>query len=217
MLIDIAILPAYLAAATALTLAPGPDTMFVLATSAQGGLRAGVAATLGIASGCLVHAAMAALGISALIAASPAAFDALRLAGAIYLLWIGVVALRSFLYGLRGPIEVTASTGEGTIWRAYRRGAITNVLNPKVGIFYVAFLPQFANPALGDVSLQILLLASIHIALGVAWLGALSVASGRAAQAFARSSHVRTWLDGAAGAIYLALAWRMFVLERQEA
>jgi len=93
MLIDPQILVAYLAAATALALSPGPDTMFVLASSTSGGARSGVAATFGISCGALVHATLAALGVSAVIAASPVAFDALRIAGALYLLWIGTLWL----------------------------------------------------------------------------------------------------------------------------
>lgn len=213
--IDPTLLFAYLATATALILSPGPDTMFVLASSTSGGPRAGVAATLGIAAGCLAHATMAALGISALIAASPAAFDALRIAGALYLLWIGFGALRAFYAGYRESQPLSATDGETASWEAFRRGALTNVLNPKVGIFYVAFLPQFTNPSLGSVPLQIAILASIHILIGIAWLGTLAIASGRAAQTLARNRRVRAWLDGAAGIIYIALAWRMLVLERR--
>ena len=213
--LDPSLLLAYLAAATALTLSPGPDTMFVLASSASGGARAGFAATFGIAAGCLAHATMAALGISALIAASPAAFDALRIAGALYLLWIGIGALRTAYRGFHDPGALALTPGETASWDAFRRGALTNALNPKVGIFYVAFLPQFTNPSLGSVPLQIVVLASIHILIGIAWLGALSIASGRAAEAVARNRRVRAWLDGAAGVVYIALAWRMLVLERR--
>jgi threonine/homoserine/homoserine lactone efflux protein len=218
MLLDPQILLAYLAAATALALSPGPDTMFVLATSTSGGARAGVAATLGISTGSLVHATLAALGVSALIAASPEAFDALRIAGALYLLWIGAQALHAFIAGLRNPTALPAANGgETSAWSAYRRGLLTNVLNPKVGVFYVAFLPQFANPELGHVPLQIFLLGAIHNVIGTLWLIALAVASGRTAQAFARSPRVRAWLDGVAGTIYIALALRMFLLERRPA
>ena len=215
MLLDPTLLLAYLAAATALTLSPGPDTMFVLASSASGGARVGAAATLGIAAGCLAHATMAALGISALIAASPAAFDALRIAGALYLLWIGLGALYAFYKGIRDSRTLSRATGETASWDAFRRGALTNVLNPKVGIFYVAFLPQFTNPSLGHVPLQIVVLALIHISIGIAWLGALSVASCRAVETLARNPRVRAWLDGAAGIVYIALAWRMLSLEQR--
>jgi threonine/homoserine/homoserine lactone efflux protein len=213
--LDPTLLIAYLAAVTALTLSPGPDTMFVMASSATGGPRAGIAATLGIATGCLGHALMAAVGISALIAASPIAFDALRIAGALYLIWIGVAALRTFIAGIRGHTAPIAAAGERGAWSAYHRGTVTNLLNPKVGIFYVAFLPQFVNPGLSAIPLQIALLAAIHILLGILWLGALALAAGRAAETLAQNPRIRAWLDGAAGVVYLALAWRMLVLERR--
>lgn len=212
--LDPTLLVAYLAVATALTLSPGPDTMFVLASGATGGARAGLAATLGIATGCLAHAAMAALGISALIAASPVAFDTLRIAGALYLLWIGAVALRAFWIAPSNGAPA-AVDGETAVRSAFRRGALTNVLNPKVGIFYVAFLPQFTRPELGDVTVQIILLAMIHILIGIVWLGTLSFASGRFAESFTGNRRVRAWLDGAAGVVYVALALRMLVLERR--
>ena len=213
--IDPTLFFAYLAAATALTLSPGPDTMFVLASSTTGGTRAGIAATLGIAAGCLGHATMAAIGISALIAASPAAFDTLRVVGALYLIWIGVGALRTAYNSLRHGAPLTTTNGEDASWSAFRRGAVTNVLNPKVGLFYIAFLPQFTNASLGSIPLQIVTLASIHILLGILWLGTLSIASGRAAEALARNRRARAWLDGLAGFVYIALAWRMLVLERR--
>ena len=217
MILDPTLFTAYLVAALALALSPGPDTMFVLASSASGGSRSGVAATFGISSGGLVHATLAALGISALIAASPVAFDALRIGGALYLLWIGAKALRDFVNGLRATDATLAASGEASFWIAYRRGFMTNVLNPKVGIFYVAFLPQFANPELGHIPLQIFLLGLTHNIIGSVWLVALSSLSGRAAQAFSRNPRIRAWLDGIAGLVYVALALRIFVLDRRPA
>ena len=215
MILDPGLFAAYLVAATVLTLSPGPDTMFVLASSASGGARSGIAATFGIVSGCLVHATLAALGVSALIAASPVAFDALRFGGALYLLWIGAQALRSFWRGL--GVAPPPFADEQSSWAAYRRGLMTNVLNPKVSVFYLAFLPQFANPELGHVPLQILLLALTHAAIGVVWLAMLASLSGTAARAVARNPRVRAWLDGVAGGVYVLLALRMLFLERRTA
>jgi threonine/homoserine/homoserine lactone efflux protein len=214
MLLDPVLFVSYLAVATALAISPGPDTMFVVASSASGGARAGVAATLGTASGSFMHASFAALGISALIAASPIAFDVLRLAGAVYLLWLGVQALRNVM---RAAAETTAASGEKTMRASYRRGLITNLFNPKVAVFYVAFLPQFTNATLGHVPLQIFLLGLIHNIIGTIWLVGLALISGRAAESFARNKRIRTWLDGFSGAVYVALAVRMLLLERRPA
>lgn len=215
MILDPTLFVAYLAAATALALSPGPDTMFVLASSAAGGQRAGVAATLGIATGGLVHAALAALGVSALVAASPQAFDALRIAGALYLAWMGFVALRAFAGGLRGKTAPPLGSGEHASWAAYKRGLLTNLLNPKVAVFYIAFLPQFASPGLGHVPLQMFVLGAVHNLIGTLWLAGLAVVSGRTARAFARNARIRAWLDGAAGTVYILLALRMLFLERR--
>lgn len=217
MLLDPTLFAAYLLAATALVIAPGPDTMFVLASSASGGSRSGIAATFGITTGGLVHTTFAALGISALIAASPMAFDLLRVAGAIYLLWLGVKALIAFWRGLHNGGELPPSDGERSFWNAYRRGFVSNVLNPKVAVFFVAFLPQFTNPELGHVPLQIFLLGLVPNLMGIVWLGGLSFLSGRAAEAFARNRRIRAWLDGVAGVVYVALALRIFVLDRRPA
>lgn len=216
MLLNPDLLLAYLAVATLLALSPGPDTMFVLASSASGGPRSGIAATTGIASGGVVHATAAALGISALIAASPTAFEILRLGGALYLAWIGAQALHRVWRGLRDEagLQPSAPVSVGT---AYRRGFLTNVFNPKVAVFYVAFLPQFADVSLGHVPLQIFLLGCVHNLIGSLWLAGLATASGRMAQSFARNKRARAWLDGTAGAIYLLLAARIVFLERRAA
>ena len=215
MLLDPVLFASYLAVATALAVSPGPDTMFVIASSASGGSRAGVAATLGTASGSFMHASFAALGISALIAASPIAFDVLRLAGAVYLLWLGAQALRNLMRATAA--EASAASGERTMRASYRRGLITNLFNPKVAVFYVAFLPQFTNAALGHVPLQIFLLGLTHNIIGTVWLTGLALISGRAAESFARNKRIRTWLDGFSGTVYIALAVRMLLLERRPA
>lgn len=214
MLLNPDLLLAYLAVATLLTLTPGPDTMLVLGSSASGGHRSGIATTLGISAGLIVHASAAALGISALIAASPVAFDVLRLGGAVYLVWIGVQALYRVWRGQDQGGQI-ASVSRASVASAFRRGFVTNVLNPKVVIFYVAFLPQFADPSLGHVALQIFILGALHNLTGIIWLGALALASGRMAEAFARNARARAWLDGTAGAIYLILAARIIFLEKR--
>jgi len=216
MLLNPDLLVAYLAVATLLALTPGPDTLFVLASSTASGPRNGIAATLGISSGSIVHASAAALGISALIAASPLAFEILRFGGALYLAWIGVQALLKLWRGLSESASAAADVAVSTT-ASYRRGFVTNVLNPKVAIFYVAFLPQFADVSLGHVPAQIFLLGCAHNIIGTVWLTGLAVASGRVTQALARSSRARAWLEGTAGAVYLILAARMIFLERRAA
>ena len=132
----------FLAAAVLLTLAPGPDNLLVLALGMARGSRAGVAFGLGCALGCLNHTLLAALGVSALIAASPFWFNLLHWLGGAYLLWLGWQALRSSGVALMRPL----ADAEARPWQLFRRGLLANALNPKVVLFFLAFLPQFVTP-----------------------------------------------------------------------
>jgi len=138
----------FLGVSVALTVAPGPDVLFLAAQGVAGGPRAGLAVALGLSSGLLVHTALATLGVSAVFAASPAAFTALKLAGTAYLLWLAWGAFRE-KPGRRSGAE--NFSGELAL---YRRGVIMNLLNPKVALFFLALLPQFVDPAQGHVLAQ---------------------------------------------------------------
>jgi len=147
-------LTTFMAASVALYLTPGADMMFISASGAAGGSRAGIAAALGVSIGSLAHTVLAVIGVAALIAASPLAYDALRYLGAAYLAYLAVTTWRA------GPPD-PAAAGARDVWRAFQRGAVTNILNPKVSVFVLAFLPQFADPAGGPVWLQIAILGSL--------------------------------------------------------
>jgi len=147
-------LTTFMAASVALYLTPGADMMFISASGAAGGSRAGIAAALGVSLGSLSHTVLAVVGVAALIAASPLAYDLLRYVGAAYLAYLAVVTWRA------GPPD-PAAVGARDVWRAFRRGALTNLLNPKVSVFVLAFLPQFADPAAGPVWLQIAILGTL--------------------------------------------------------
>jgi threonine/homoserine/homoserine lactone efflux protein len=147
-------LTTFMAASVALYLTPGADMMFISASGAAGGRGAGIAAAMGVSIGSLFHTVLAVAGVAALIQAHPAAYDALRYIGAAYLAYLAVVTWRA------GPPEA-AAPGARNIWRAFRRGALTNILNPKVSVFVLAFLPQFASPAAGPVWIQIAVLGTL--------------------------------------------------------
>jgi threonine/homoserine/homoserine lactone efflux protein len=215
MILDPQLYALFLTAALLLTIAPGPDTMLVLGTSLSSGARGGLLASAGILCGLLVHVCFVIVGVSALIAASPEAFDILRWAGALYLLWIGIPLLIKAWRNESGTTENLVVTPISA--RLFWQGAASNVLNPKVAVFYIAFLPQFVAPELGNTSLQLLLLGLTHWLMGVVWLGSVAYASGSLATILRRSPRVRRVLDGVSGFVFVALALRLLILERKPA
>ena len=187
--------------AAVLAITPGLDTMLVLRTSALGGRRAGLSAVVGIALGCLVWAVASALGVTAVLAASRLAFEVLRWAGVVYLCYLGVRAL------LRKSTVEPAAASSGGI----RTGLTTNLLNPKVGVFYLSVMPQFL-PAGLPVLAGSLLLGAIHIGLGAVWLTLLVLVSHRAAGLLKRPT-VRRRLEQLSGMVFLGFGLRL-ALER---
>jgi RhtB (resistance to homoserine/threonine) family protein len=207
-------LATYTAVAALLTITPGADTMLVIRNVIARGRRDGFVTTLGICSGLFVHATLSALGLSLILARSADAFTVVKLAGAAYLAWLGIQSLRRAVRrpadqtGMEGPAPVRISTPG----RSLREGFLTNVLNPKVALFYLAFLPQFVTP--GDALLPtFLLLAAIHAILGVVWLGTLATVLERARAWFTRPG-TRRALEGVSGAAFLGFGVRL-ALERR--
>ncbi|MEU9499829.1 LysE family translocator [Streptomyces sp. NPDC048196] len=202
--------------ATLLTISPGPDFAVVLRTALGSGRRAALCSALGIAAGCFVWGLAGAVGLTAMLAASRTAYDVLRVAGALYLMWLGIQALRSArrirtagASGAEVPAAGREAPGDGagarpvTPLRALRTGLLTNVLNPKVGVVYMSLLPQFI-PHGAPVIATTLLLVAVHAALGVLWLGGIAFAVHRARAVFQRP-RIRRRLDQATGGVLLAL------------
>ena len=167
---DPALLLAFIGAGLLLNLTPGADFVFISASGISGGPRVGMAAAVGVNLGILIHIAMAAAGLSALLIAFPLAYDVIRYAGAAYLVYLALQAWRS-----------TGDIGQGkaapSLWVAVRRGFLTNLLNPKTALFIFAFIPQFTDPAIGPIWMQILFLGGIFAGVGFAFalsLGALA-------------------------------------------
>ncbi len=202
------LLTLYVVAVFVAMIAPGPDMMFVLASGARGGPRVGFLAAVGVASSEVIHIAATAAGLSALFAAAPAAFTALRIVGAGYLTWLGVQAVRS---ALRGGSLAAATTAAPPITgrAAYLRGALTNLVNPKMITFSIAFLPQFVDRSAGHVPLQFLILGVIFIAFELLVDGSVGLLAGRLGQTLARRRRARQALDAGSGAVLFALAGRL--------
>ncbi|MEI4485251.1 LysE family translocator [Frigidibacter sp. MR17.14] len=199
MLVPLPDLLTFLAAGIVMNLTPGPDVMFATASGLSGGPRAGIAAGLGVGLGGLWHVGLAALGLSALIAAHPGALDAIRWAGAAYLAWL---AWKSW----QAHAAPAATGGASTVARAFARGALTNVLNPKPVLFILAFLPQFTDPARGPVTLQILLLGGLFTLTGTLITAGYGLTAGLAQRAVARRL---AGLTRVSAVIYAGLAARL--------
>jgi threonine/homoserine/homoserine lactone efflux protein len=155
-MVDLTSLALFMTATLALNLAPGPDMLYVSTRSLAQGRRAGVISALGIAAGSVVHTVLIASGLAALLHAVPLAYDIVRFAGAAYLIWLGVQALRN----TGGPVS-GKPLDRASEWAIFRQGAVTNILNPKVALFFLAFLPQFVDAQRGSVALQIVVLGSL--------------------------------------------------------
>lgn len=169
----------FLVAITALTLTPGVDTLLVMRNAARGGTRDGLLTSLGICMGLFVHASISAAGLSVILLGSAHLFTALKLAGACYLIWLGVQSLRSAFKS--GALQVEQPTTKCSVpaMTSLREGLLSNVLNPKPIIFYMAFLPQFIDPAHSAVA-QSMMMAAVHFTIGMVWQGALVLMVGRA-------------------------------------
>lgn len=205
------LLAVYVVAVLVAMIVPGPDMMFILATGARGGPRAGLLATLGVASSEVVQITAVAVGLSALFAAAPTAFAVLRLCGAAYLLYLGFQALRSARRG--SPLTGSPSGSRVSGRYAYLRGAMTNLANPKMVTFVVAFLPQFVDRGLGHVPAQFAVLGAIFIALEILVDGTVGLSAGRLGDWLSRRRRARQAVDASSGMIMVMIAGRL-ALER---
>jgi len=188
-----------------LTITPGADMAMVARSVFTGGRRDAFATTLGISAGCLAWACASALGVAAVLAASQTAYDALRLVGAAYLVWLGIQSLLAARRGGNGAAAETAPSQRRS--SPFRQGLLTNLFNPKIAVFYSTFLPQFIGP--GDSALAVsMLLACVHIAFGIVWLSLYAWLLACAVEAF-KGSRLRRALDALTGTVLVALGLRL--------
>lgn len=200
----------FIATAILLIITPGQDTFFILGRSLAGGRQAGIAAALGISAGTAIHTVLAALGLSALLATSPYAFMAVKFAGAAYLIYIGIRALLSRSDGLPGASGDPGAPGRPHLhWSAFRQGVLTNLLNPKVALFFLALLPQFIAAGSTHKVSAFLTLGLSFVALGLVWCVMLAIAAARLRGAFLRRPAMATVLNRLAGAVFIGLGLRL--------
>ena len=199
---------AFLAAAVLITLSPGPDNLMVLGLGMARGRKAGMSFGLGCALGCLSHTLLAVLGVSALIAASATAFLALKVLGGLYLIWLGVQALRSPGGGAPGAGEAAPVSLLGL----FGRGLFANAINPKVLLFFLAFLPQFVDAGRGHGPAQIAQLGALFTLQAALLFVSLGYFAGHVGRWLARTPRAGLWLDRVAGGIFLALGVRLLAV-----
>ncbi|MBV1775542.1 LysE family translocator [Burkholderiaceae bacterium DAT-1] len=197
---------AFLGAAVLVTLSPGPDNLMVLSLGAAKGRLRGMAFGLGCAAGCISHTVLAALGVSALIAASPLAFTMLKIAGGLYLVRMGWMAIRS-----SGKTDLNAATSDETAGKLFMKGVIANAINPKVVMFFLAFLPQFVVAARGDAPWQIAQLGLTFTLQAAVLFGTLGYFAGHIGQWLNRHEHAGLWLDRVAGTIFIGLGLKLII------
>ena len=202
-----------------LGITPGPDNLFVLVQSAQRGWRAGMAVVVGLCAGLVVHTAAVALGLAALFAASAEAFTVLKYLGAAYLAWLAWQSLRPRPEAMQNAADPDRAPSPSerpaaSAWRMVGRGMVMNLTNPKVLIFFLAFLPQFADPARGGMARQILVLGVVFMLATFLVFGAIACFSGAFGALLQRSARAQRMLNRVAGLVFLGLAVRLATAER---
>lgn len=205
---DPSVLLPFVTASLVLAIAPGPDNLFVLTQSAMYGWQAGIMIVLGLCTGLLAHTAAVVAGVAVLIQTSDLAFTALKVAGALYLMYLAWQAFRA------GASELAAPAGRRSGIALYRRGIIMNVTNPKVSIFFLAFLPQFVNPAQGSVPLQLIALGFIFMLCALLVFGVIAFTAGQLGRLLVQSPRLQKLLNRLAGAVFLVLALKLVTSER---
>ena len=194
----------FVAASALLAIAPGPDVIYVLTRAIAQGRKAGLAAALGFASGCIFHTVLAAVGIAALIRSSELAFDLVRYAGAAYLIWIGIQALRH-----RSAFSIEGASEARALMTIYKQSVIGNMLNPKVTLFFLAFLPQFVNAGAGNIALQLVLLGVAFMIVTIVVFGAVAIFAAMIGDWIRRKPSVGERLNVFAGITFIALGIRV--------
>ena len=208
-MISIEVLAVFFSVSVALGLAPGPDNIFVLTQSALYGRLAGFVVTLGLCVGLMVHTAAVAVGVAALFQTSAVAFTVLKAVGAAYLIFLAWQAFRAGAAKL--PDDANAGV---SLRRLFGRGIVMNVTNPKVAIFFLAFLPQFADPLAGSLTVQLFTLGAVFILSTLVVFGAVAWGAGYLGAWLRRSPKAQTIMNRVAGAVFVGLALRLATAER---
>ncbi len=208
-MIDLSTLMAYVAVVLGFVFIPGPATLLTVARAASSGTRVGIATGAGVAAGDVFHTVMAMVGISAIIATSATLFSIVKYIGAAYLVYLGIRAIIE-----RAPANPAAGALAISAGKAFRQAVLTEVLNPKTALFFLAFLPQFVRPENGSVMLQLMTLGMIFVLLGLFSTVVFAVSAGRLGAFLRRNPSVVKWQSKVVGGIYCALGVRLALQQR---
>ncbi len=200
----------FLSATIAINITPGPDMIYILSKTIAQGRKIGIASSLGVCSGSLVHIFAAAFGLSAILATSAMAFSVVKYVGAAYLIYLGIQALRA--KGISFSIPVNKHE-QSTFWKTFRQGALIDILNPKVAIFFMAFLPQFVRPELGHAPAQILILGFLVNLVGLLIESVLVLTAAQTTNFFRNNNKFSTLLDRVLGSMFIGLGIRLALIE----
>ncbi len=205
---DLSVVLAFAVACVVISVVPGPDMMFIMANGIARGRGAGVVAAAGMSSGILGHTILAALGLGALLQAAPIALEAVRIAGAVFLVYLAITTLRS-----AKDVAATAPTkfGQRSLRKTYMMAVLVNLSNPKVVLFYIAFFPQFVTEGGWPVPVQFLVMGAILILIGFTVDASVGLASGTLSAVLQRRPAVQRWLNRVSAAIFGGLAVRLVV------
>lgn len=196
----------FLIAGIILNITPGADTMYILGRSIAQGKKAGILSALGITTGALFHVIFATLGLSIILAKSALAFQVVKYLGAIYLIYLG---LKSLFSKSSGGFNLATENEVINFKKVYLSGILTNILNPKVALFFLAFLPQFINPTYQNTSLSFLILGTTFLATGTFWCLLLAVFSSKLSSKIRKNYKFKVWLDKITGGIFIALGIKL--------
>jgi len=208
-MLDFQTLGMFIVASTLLALAPGPDNIFVLTQSMLKGTKAGVIITLGLCSGLVFHTSAVALGVAVIFQTSVVAFTLLKIAGALYLLYLAYLCFKD-----ASKTTLSADATPLSARALYRRGIFMNVTNPKVSIFFLAFLPQFTRPELGNVTVQVFVLGATFMVCALVVFSLIALLAGRIGAWFAQTKHGESILNKVAGTVFAGLAIKLALSEQ---
>lgn len=196
----------FLSAAFAINISPGPDLIYILSKTVAQGSKIGIASSLGVCTGSLVHVLAAAPGLSAILATSAMAFSVVKYIGAAYLIYLGIQTLRSRGMSIEEPAKNEIET---SVWKAFRQGALVDIFNPKVAIFYMSFLPQFIRPELGHKSVQIIILGILVTLIAIPVVFFAVFTASQTTDLLRKNRNLSVWIDRVLGSILIGLGVRL--------